>query len=404
MLERKKILSLIVLATLLTGTIAGCCNSSKSGSKNNKVITVWSHLMSGEIEELDKVAQKWAEEKGITVKVVDDKGDMQAFIQAANSSQGPDIMFGIANDNLGTFQKAGLLAKVPDGFIDISKYASKQVIDAVTLNGTQYGIPLAQESIGLFYNKDKVKEAPKTMEEVVQMGKEVGFEYAIADFYRSYGFLAADGGYVFKNNNGTLDPNDIGLNNEGAKKGYQFLQDLVVKYNLMTPDINDDIAKGDFSSGKTGFYISGPWDISTFKDAGINFGVVPIPTFGGKLVQTFMGVQAAFVSETSKNKDLSWELMKYLNDNCNTLLIEKGNRIPATKEGLESDTFKNKEFMDQFAKQTENATPLPNIPEVQAMWTPGADGIKALISGQLDVDNTGKQIVEQIQTGISQQK
>jgi arabinogalactan oligomer/maltooligosaccharide transport system substrate-binding protein len=409
MLKKKQILSLIMTTALVMGTLAGCGSATKEtaagGSKDgDKTITVWSHLNTQEVEALQPVAEKWGKEKGVTVKVIEDKSDMQSYAQAANSSKGPDIMFGLANDNLGTFQKAGLISEVPKGIIDESKYTSKQVIDAVTIGGKQYAVPLAQETVSLFYNKDKVKEVPKTMEDLVAKAKEVGFEYDVNNFYISYGLLSAQGGYVFKNNSGTLDPKDVGLGNDGAVKGYQFIQDLVVKNKFMAPDINGDIAKGDFQSGKSAFYISGPWDVAGFKEAGVNFAVVPMPTLGGKPVTTFLGVQTAFVSEKSANKDLAWDLMKYLTENCNDLLIEKGNRIPATKTGVSSDLFKKSENMIAFSEQAKNATPMPNIPEVQAMWTPGADGLKALTSGTMEPKAVADQVVKQVAEGISQQK
>ena len=408
MVKKKKILALIMTATLLMGTLAGCGGASSSGSTSSaggdKTITVWSHLNTQEVEALQPVAEKWGKEKGVTVKVIEDKSDMQSYAQAANSAKGPDLVFGLANDNLGTFQKAGLLAEVPSGVIDESKYTSKQVIDAVTLGGKQYGVPIAQETVSLFYNKDKVKDVPKTMEDLVTKAKEVGFEYDVNNFYISYGLISAQGGYVYKNNNGTLDSKDIGLGNEGAVKGYQFIQDLVVKDKFMAPDINGDIAKGDFQSGKAAFYISGPWDVAAFNEAGVNFSVVPMPTLGGKPVATFLGVQTAFVSEKSTNKDLAWDLLKYLTENSNDILIEKGNRIPATKAGVESDLFKKSENMVAFSQQAKNATPMPNIPEVQAMWTPGADGLKALTSGTMDPKAVADQIVSQVKEGIAQQK
>ena len=242
------------------------------------------------------------------------------------------------------------------------------------------------------------------MEDLVTKAKEVGFEYDVNNFYISYGLISAQGGYVYKNNNGTLDSKDIGLGNEGAVKGYQFIQDLVVKDKFMAPDINGDIAKGDFQSGKAAFYISGPWDVAAFNEAGVNFSVVPMPTLGGKPVATFLGVQTAFVSEKSTNKDLAWDLLKYLTENSNDILIEKGNRIPATKAGVESDLFKKSENMVAFSQQAKNATPMPNIPEVQAMWTPGADGLKALTSGTMDPKAVADQIVSQVKEGIAQQK
>lgn len=407
MVKKRKILSLIMITSLLMVALAGCGGAAKntaSSEEGSKTLTVWSHLNTQEVEEVNKVAEKWGKDNGMTVKVIEDKSDMQSYAQAANSSKGPDLVFGLANDNLGTFQKAGLLAEVPSGTIDESKYTSKQVIDAVTIGGKQYAVPIAQETVALFYNKDKVKEVPKTMEELEAKAKEVGFEFDINNFYTSFGLISAQGGYVFKNNNGTLDPKDIGLGNDGAVKGYQFIQDLVVKDKFMAPDINGDIAKGDFQSGKAGFYISGPWDIAAFKEAGVNFGVVPMPTFGGKPVQTFLGVQAAFVSEKSNNKDSAWKLLKYLTDNCNDILIQKGNRIPATKAGVESDTFNKADNMTSFSEQAKSSIPMPNIPEVQAMWTPGAAGLKALTSGTSDPQTVAKQIADQTKQGIEQQK
>lgn len=408
MLKKKKILSVIMTTALLVGTLSGCSGASKetaSGSgAGDKTITVWAHANAQEFPELQPLADKWAKEKGVKVNVVDDKGTLQDYIQAANSSKGPDIDFMIPHDNLGTFQKAGLIAEVPSGVIDESKYTSKQVIDAVTLGGKQYAVPLAQETVALYYNKDKVKEVPKTMEELVTKAKEVGFEYDVNAIFFSYGFISAQGGYVFKNNSGTLDPKDIGLGNEGAIKGYQFIQDMVIKNKIMAPDVTGDIAKSDFLAGKTGFYISGPWDAGACKEAGINYDVAPMPTLGGKPVTTFLGVQTAFVSEKSPNKELAFDLLKYLSENFTDTLIEKGGRIPASKAGVASEKFKSNANMVSFSEQAKVATPMPNIPEIQAMWTPGGDTLKALTQGTLDPKAAGEQMVKQIAEGISQQK
>lgn len=406
--KRTKILATVMAATMLfAGSLVGCGGKTDSGSAggSGKELTVWSHLTTPEVEELNKIASKWGEENGVKVKVVEDKSEMQAYIQAANSSKGPDVMFGLAHDNLGTFQKAGLLAEVPEGIINDSDYASHQVLDAVTIGGKRYAVPIAQETSALFYNKDKVKEVPKTMEDLVKVAKDgAGFEYDINNFYATYGFIAADGGYVYKDNNGTLDPTDIGLGTPGAIKGYQFVQDLVQKDKLMPADITGDIAKGDFLSKNTGFYISGPWDVSAFKDGGVNFGVAPMPTLFGKQVPTFLGVQTAFVSEKSQNKDLAWKLVKYLSENSGDVLLNKGNRIPVLNKYLDSADFKNNEYMSAFAEQAKFATPMPNIPEIQAMWGPAGANLQLLTSGQVTPEKCAEMTVEQIKQGISQQK
>lgn len=398
-MKNKKLVS-ILLAGALIGTLLTGCGGNSSEKKK---LTVWSHLKTEEIAEVDKLAKEWGEKNDVEVNVVEDKGDFQALIQAAQSNSGPDVIFGYPHDNLGTFVKAGIAGELPSGTMDDSLYTSDQIVDSVTIGGKKYAMPIALETTALFYNKDKVKEVPATMEDLVAQAKELGFKFNINDFYMSYSFIGANGGYVFKNNDGTLDPKDIGLGNEGATKGYDFLQKLVTEQKLMAPDVTGDIAKADFISGNTAFYISGPWDVQACKDAKVNFGVSPLPTLGGNKMPSFMGVQVGFVNPKSSNDDLAYKLLAYLSENSGNIAYEKGNRIPVTKKDVSSDKVKADEYINGFAKQSEVATPMPNIPEVQAMWTPANENLKLLSAGQITPAQFAEIVVKQIKEGIDQQ-
>lgn len=409
MVKRTKILATIMATMVISSAFVGCggkTNSEgtegKSKSSSETTITVWSHLNQNEVDAITPMAEQWASEKGVKVKVLVDKGDMQGFTQAANSSKGPDIMFGLAHDNLGTFNKAGLLAEVPEGLIDEGAYASEQILDAVTVDGKMVGVPLSQETIALFYNKDKVKEVPATMEELVDQAKELGFKFDATNFYMSFGFIAAEGGYVFGGDHGNLDPTDIGMNNSGAVAGYEFLNNLF-KSGLIPEDINGDLAKSAFLTGETAFYISGPWDVSAMNEGKVNFGVAPIPTLSGNNIKTFMGVQSAFVSSKSKNQELAWDLVKYLSETTGEVLFETGNRIPVLKSVLDGEKFTSNELMVQFSEQAKFASPMPNIPEVQTMWDPGANNLKLMVSGGLTPKEAADATVEQIKSAIELQ-
>lgn len=401
MVKRSKLLAVLIAGVITTTAFVGCGSKSNGGnaSGEKKTLTVWSHFTTNEVQEFEKVAKAWGEENNVEVSVVEDQGEFQAMIQAAQSDNGPDIMLGIPHDNLGTFQKAGVTSEVPGGLVSADKYTSDAVVNAVTIDGKVYAIPFAQETTAMFYNKDLVKEAPKTMEELVEMAKTVGFEYDVNNFYLSYAFLSANGGYVYKDNNGTLNPSDIGLGNEGAVKGLQFISDLVNKDKLMAADITGDIAKGDFTSGKTGFYFSGPWDVGPAKEAGRSFGVTPMPTLGGNAPQTFLGVQSGIVNENSKNKDLSWKLMEEFINKGQDIVYKTGSRIPVAKDYTVDD-----EYTKVFMEQAKVAYPMPNIVEVQAMWEPANNNLKLLTSGQSDAATTAKNIVNQVEEGIKQIK
>lgn len=399
----KKIVSLACATLLTVGLLTGCGDANTKNStsgegeetKTAQSLVVWSHLQQNEVEELDKVAQEWAAKTGNKVKVVRDESDFQSFLQAANSSSGPDIMYGIAHDNLGTFHKAGLLAKVPEGSINKEDYIDTAV-KGCTYSDGMFAVPITIETYGLFYNKDKVETVPKTQDELISMGQKVGFNYDINNFYYTYAFIAGKGGYVFKeDSNGALDPNDIGLGNEGAVEGYTLIQDMVQKYKLMPQDLNGDKAKGAFQAGNVGLYIGGPWDIQSFKDANLNFGVAPLPD-----MPSFVGVQAGFVSSNSKHQELAWDLMKYLQEN-NDEVLKVGSRIPALKSTLEKDEYKNNEIVQAFVEQVKNGTPMPNIPEMSTVWGPGENNITLLIQGKQTPQDCAKNIVEQIKQGIS---
>mgnify|MGYP005609794513 FL=1 len=402
MVKRSKLLAILIAGIITTTAFVGCGSKTKEGTTDSgekQTLTVWSHFTTAEVQEFEKVAKAWGEANNVDVSVVEDQGEWQAMIQAAQSDNGPDIMLGIPHDNLGTFQKAGVTAEVPSGMVSADKYTSEALVNAVTLDGKIYAVPFAQETTSMFYNKDLVKEVPKTMEDLVTQAKEVGFVYNINDFYFSSAFIAANGGYVYKNNNGTLDPSDIGLGNEGAIKGLQFISDLVNKDKLMAADITGDIAKGEFTSGKAAFYFSGPWDVGAAKEAGLNFGVIPMPTLNGNAPSTFLGVQTAVVNENSKNKDLAWKLMEEFVNKGQDIVYKTGSRIPVAK-----DYTIDNEYTKAFVEQAKVATPMPNIVEVQAMWTPANNNLILLTSGQTDAATTAKNIVDQVKEGIKQIK
>ncbi|HBM79293.1 MAG TPA: maltose ABC transporter substrate-binding protein, partial [Clostridiaceae bacterium] len=252
----------------------------------------------------------------------------------------------------------------------------------VSYDGKMYGIPLSMETYGLFYNTDKVQTPPESTDDLISQGQKLGFQYDINNFYYSYAFIAANGGYVFKTNNGSLDPKDIGLGNDGAVKGYQLIADFIQKYKFMPATIKGDDAKAAFQNKKIAFYISGPWDVQGFKDKGVNFKVVPLPKTNGQPTPSFVGIQAAFVNSKSKNKDAAWDLLKYLIKNSPMPLFKIGNRIPVLNSELDKDEVKSNEIMSAFAEQAKYGTPMPNIPEMAAVWKPVGDNLTLLCAGK----------------------
>lgn len=401
----KKRLLACIMATVVAGSLfVGCGGSSKSDGKDGQEITVWTKVKDGEMKTIEEEAKAWGEKTGNTVKVVNDEGGYQEFLQAANSSKGPDLYIGMPHDNLASFYESGLLEEVPADKFDKTKYATESVWGATSFEGKNYAVPMAQETVALFYNKDKVKEVPKTMEELVDKAKKdkLGFQIDLGNFYITGGIVQTLGGYIFGGEQGNLKADDIGLANDGAVKGYKFLGDLVRTDKLMPVDITGDIASTNFKSGESAFYISGPWDVEQFEEAGLNFGVAPVPTIGGNEYKSFLGVQTAFVSAKSKNKDLAFDFLNELITNKSEELFKVGNRIPVLNDVLASDAIKENKYLQGFIDQSKVAVPMPNILEMQAVWN-ATSQITRVYKGE-DAKKVADDIVSAVKKGIETQQ
>lgn len=397
---KKKFVALAV-AALMTGTMFTGCGSSKTASES---LTIWSKVTDEERVALEKHSKAWGDKNGYEVKVLNDDGGYQDFLQAANSSKSPDLYIGMPHDTLANFQTAGILSEVPASF-DKTGYTTETLWDATSFGGKNYAVPFAQETVALLYNKDKMPEVPETMEELIKVAKAhgpSGFQVDLGNFFITGGIVQTMGGYIFGGESGNLDPTDIGLANAGSVAAYQFLQDLVQKEKLMPADIKGDIIASNFKSGETIAYISGSWDIAQMKEAGINVGVAEIPSIAGNPYRSFLGVQTGFVLEKSSKKDKAWELMEYLNTEMAADYYTAGGRMPARQSVIDAGLTKEDPYFEEFLKQSKNAIPMPNVIEMQAVWNATAN-ISRVVNGE-DPQTVGNDIVSGIQKGIETQQ
>ncbi len=393
--------------------IAGCGGtttpSNASGNSHGKVV-VWSYLTEPEVQVLQTEAAAWAKSTGNQAQVIFEPGtNFQQYATAAHSGKGPDMVFGIPNDNLGTFYTAGLLAKVPANAIDPSQYALA-ALNATRYSGVQYAVPLDLETYGLFYNKTLVPNPPQTFTQLIADAKQLdktpgqyGFQYDINNFYYSYAFISGFGGYVFGGSKGHLNPQNIGLDNAGAVQGLAYIRSFVTD-GLMPADINGNIATANFAKGKLGMIIDGPWDISMYEKAGIKFGIEPLPTLpNGQHPGSFFGTQAAFVSSTVSATDqtLAWSLMHYLVKHSTMGLLQAGNRIPALASAQPA-AIASDPYLRPIIEQAQWAQPMPNIAQMSAVWTPGADTLLEVTKGAESPAAGAQNMVKEIRAGIAQ--
>lgn len=342
---------MLAVTTLLSGCTFSAGGSAASSAKTvgssqaaaqKQSITIWTNLES-ETKILQEYGKKWGQETGNTVNVVHQTPDLQKFTQAAKSADGPDGVYGMANDQLASYISAGLVQEVPDGTFQEADY-SPAAVQACCADGKKYALPIAVETNALFYNTKKVQKAPDNWDELIADAKKNGgIKFEATSIYYDLGFLRAYDSYIFKYSNSKYDAKDIGLGNDGAVKAYQFIKSLADD-KFLTADVTSDLAKSSFQSGETAFYIGGPWDTGGFKSAKVPYAVVPMPKLNGKNFVTPVGTQVGFVSAKSQKQGAAWDFYKYLAKNAVSDLYKAGGRIPAQlaaqKEIASDDTTK----------------------------------------------------------------
>jgi arabinogalactan oligomer/maltooligosaccharide transport system substrate-binding protein len=408
-----------VAAVALVGIVSGCGTSNGSSSNSTakqggqtasvpsgQTLTLWVWKGDPWLSEVKTIANNWAKQHNDTVKIVDQSKNpngFQFYATAARTGKGPDVLFGMPHDNNGLFAQEGLLAQVPQADFDPSQY-NQSVVDAVTVDGKIYSVPVSVETTAIFYNKKMISSPPKDWSSFVQDANAHGFMYDQANLYFDYALIGGMGGYVFKNNNGTLDPKDIGLDNAGAVQAFTLMHDMDAKYHWMTPSVTGAIAKAQFSAGKIGLYVSGPWDIGDVKKAGIDFGIAPWPTLSnGQPATPFMGVQTVIVNAKSKTQTADWSLVQALtNADAQTQYFDGSQQIPALKSLQGSSTVQSSPMFKAFADQTKVAVPMPNIPQMQPVWS-SMSVIKNIINGKTPPAQGAKDFVKNVKKGIQVQ-
>ncbi|WP_094551777.1 maltose ABC transporter substrate-binding protein [Petroclostridium xylanilyticum] len=327
-------------------------------------------------EWLQEAIKKFTEQYGVEVTYepvghTDSTGKLQTDGPA---KLGADV-FSAPHDHVGKLVASGLI--YPNDVLKAEDYMDAAV-QGTSYQGKWYGYPMAIETYALFYNKDLVKEPPKTFDELIAFSKQFndvknskyGFMMEVGNFYFVYSFLAGYDGYVF-GKNGT-DVNDIGLNSAGAVEGAKFHQKLKEILPLNTADINYDIKKGLFNEGKLAFNIDGPWAVKGHKDAGVNFGVAPLPLLpNGKHPASFSGIRAFYVNSYTNYPNAAKLLAQFLSSKeMLTDRFKSTGQIPPRKDLLSDTAITSDPIAAAFLEQAQYAQAMPNVPEMASVWGP----------------------------------
>lgn len=331
---------------------------------------------------LQTLAEEFEAEYGVALEVqqVADINDQLPI--AAPAGEGPDIFIG-PHDRLGGWVDSGLVTPIDlgakaDEFLAVA-------LDAFRYGGELYGMPYAIENMALIRNADLVPEAPETWEELLAAGEELvdagEVTYALVledNGFKVYPVLTSFGGYVFgRDEGGTWNPADIGIDSEGMVEAGEWIQENVA-IGLISPNANDaDTAETLFESGEAAFIMTGPWALERFRTAGVNYAISPFPSGG----QSFAGVQGFMINAFSENVLLAQAFLTEFVATPEIMqeLYLAGNRPSAFLPVLAATSDPD---MVAFGEAGENAALMPAIPEMGSVWGSWNSAVQLVITGE----------------------
>ena len=369
-------------------------------------LTIWAD--ESRVEVLVELEDAFEAETGVQMNIIEkDFGSIRDDLKVRGpAGQGPDILIG-AHDWLGELVASGMLAEVALG----SKASDfeQAAVNAFSYDGKLYGMPYAVENVAFIYNTDLVPEAPTTWDEVKELSQELvdggnrfGFLIQENDPYHVYPIQTAFGGYVFGTNaDGSWNPQDVGIDSEGSIAAFEWL-DSMYEDGLLSRGsaINYDLLNTAFQNGDAAMMIGGPWTLTDLRASGVPYaiGAIPEGTQGG---MPFLGVQGFMISAFSPNQLLAQTfLQEYLATPETMYALYEANLrpsafIPANEQIEDED-------LAAFAAVGSNGQPMPNIPEMSAVWSSWGDAMQLISQGSEKPEAALTNAAAQIRTAIGE--
>ena len=295
----KKVISLLIISSMFLGLTA-CGNSKVSGAEPGAgVITIRilendTAKAEGYLDELINSFNEAYKDKGI-VAVDANMDEYSNLAENGPYGYGPDVLYQ-ANDKLMTYAEDKHILAINKDDIECSKYIPEEAWDAfsISVDGKVYtcAVPVNVQEPMLFYRKDMLpdnwesdwdKDGDGNADFFQDWGKlyqyshqiysssngeKYGLVVACNDLYMMAEFMFSYGGYVFgKDENGMINPEDVGFGKGDAAKGLMGLKQFAGVMNEEC--IDDSIGQNRYSKVADGTYfcsISTPDTYVLFHD------------------------------------------------------------------------------------------------------------------------------------------
>lgn len=385
----KRIWSMMLTLCLLTGTLCGCGNGGGDDS-DTATITIWHDKEDAVAEVLQKKLEVLEPDVHV---ILEKKSDLTESLKMVGSDPkaAPDMYF-FAHDKIGVYAEMDILAPITDIIPeeDLAPYMDI-TINAATYQGEIYQLPIYYETLLFMYNRLYMKddEVPKTTEELYTYmeentkGGHYGFVEQHSTPYYAAGWINGFGGSILS------EDGVPGLDSAETIAALDYHKKFI---DLMPGETEYATVNTLFNEGMAHATIAGPWLIPTVRATGIDVGIASMPVIDETQtpISPYMGVQGIQVlKHASENKKESVEkvLRVLMEPEVGIELAMASGCAPANEACYDNPDVAGDEAVMAMKETAAHAVPMPNIPEMDVMWT---------VVGNLmtDVNMSGKNTAE----------
>lgn len=368
-----KRLAAALLCICLTASLLTACAGGQEAQEDGTVtITIWHDKE----EEVADVLQKRLDSLApdIVVKLERKDGLTDSLKMVGNDANAAPDMYFFAHDKIGVYAEMGILAPITD-FVEqetLDGYVP-MTLEAATYKGQIYQLPLYFETLLFMYNRRYMKEekVPSTTEELyaymqeTTKGGHYGFVEQHSTAYYAAGWLHAFGGCILDENG------QPGLSDEETIRALEYHRKFV---ELMPVEGEYATVNTLFREGKAHATIGGPWLVAAVRESGIDLGIAPMPAVDetGMPIAPYCGVQGIHVLKVSAEKkhDAIVRVLEVLSEeSVGTDIARASGCAPANIGCYEDPQVAGDDMVTAMYETAGNARPMPNMPEMDVMWT-----------------------------------
>jgi arabinogalactan oligomer / maltooligosaccharide transport system substrate-binding protein/arabinogalactan oligomer / maltooligosaccharide transport system permease protein len=314
------------------------------------------------------------------------------FIIAAIAGQGPELVYG-PSDQIGPFQVMDIILPMENLF-DTTFLHSFNPKALTYYKGHLYQIAdKLGNHLALVYNKKLVSKPPTTDQELIALGKKLtkdtngdghidqyGLTWNYTEPYFFIPFLTGFGGWVMD------DSSRPTLDTPAMVRALNFIQKLRDEYKIIPREADYNIADILFKDGKAAMIINGDWSWSSYRKAGIDIGVAPLPKIEstGLWCEPMVSPKGYSINANISEEKKKWvvELIRYLTSPDNELeAAEALNTMPTRKTLYDNNFIRNDSIMKNSELQIERGRPMPVVPELRAIWDAMRPSYQAVLNG-----------------------